>query len=169
MVYIYKLKYKLILLIIYTIYVYYSRFECILVKTVFNTLGAECPKEQAKSQEYFSRFLNMYRNSGFASSSSHVAQNGSGSRDGNISEQSNKSWSLFGWSLSRKNSIRELDLENAKSPSEEFVFTVPKDPFLSPYLAPDNVLAHMPPIKLLVRVCLILKYRKLIIKTIKCF
>lgn len=113
--------------------------------------GAECPKAQAKSQEYINKFLNMYRNSGLASSSSPVTKNGSVSRDGNVSGQSNRSWSLFGWSLGKNSNkeVRELDMENARSPSEEFVFTVPRDPFLSPYLAPDNMLARMPPIKML--------------------
>lgn len=116
-------------------------------------IGAECPKAQAKSQEYINRFLNMYRNSGLASSSSPVTKNGSVSRDDNGSRQSNKSWSLFGWSLGRNSNkeIRELDTENVRSPSEEFVFTVPRDPFLSPYLASDNMLARLPPIKMIVR------------------
>jgi len=35
---------------------------------------------------------------------------------------------------------------------EEFVFTIPRDPFLSPYFAPDNMLANIPPIKILVLV-----------------
>ncbi|XP_071566155.1 hormone-sensitive lipase isoform X2 [Temnothorax nylanderi] len=112
--------------------------------------GTECPKVQAKSQEYISRFLNMYRNSGLASTSSPAARNGSVSRNGNNSGQSNKSWSLFGWSFGRRSSkdSRELNMENAIS-SEEFVFTISRDPFLSPYLAPDNMLANMPPIKIL--------------------
>jgi len=95
----------------------------------------------------------MYRNSGFASTSSPVARNGSVSRNGNSSGQSNKSWSLFGWSFGRSNSkdSRELNMENAIS-SEEFVFTIPRDPFLSPYFAPDNMLANIPPIKILVLV-----------------
>ncbi|KYM79854.1 Hormone-sensitive lipase [Atta colombica] len=112
--------------------------------------GAECPKAQAKSREYINRFLNMYRNSGLASTSSPVAMNGSVSRNGNSSGQSNKSWSLFGWSFGRRSSkdSRELNMENTIS-SEEFVFAIPKDPFLSPYDAPDNMLANIPPIKIL--------------------
>lgn len=116
-----------------------------------DAIGTECPRAQAESQEFMSRFLNMYKNSGLALSSP-LAKNGNVSRDGNISGESDKSWSLFGWSFGRRSSkeVRELDTENAKSPSEEFTFTIPRDPFLSPYLASDNMLAHLPPIKLLV-------------------
>ncbi|XP_011639018.1 hormone-sensitive lipase isoform X2 [Pogonomyrmex barbatus] len=112
--------------------------------------GAECPKVQAKSREFINKFLNIYRNSGFASTSSPVTRNGSISRNGNSSGQSNKSWSLFGWSFGRRSSkdSRELNMDNVIS-SEEFVLTIPRDPFLSPYLAPDNMLANLPPIKLL--------------------
>jgi len=115
--------------------------------------GTECPKVQAKSQEYISKFLNIYRNSGFASTSSPIARNGSVSRNGNSSGQSNKSWSLFGWSFGRSNSkdSRELNMENVLS-FEDFVFTIPRDSFLSPYFAPDNMLANIPPIKILVLV-----------------
>lgn len=95
----------------------------------------------------------MYRNSGLASTSSPVVRNGSVSRNGNNSGQSNKSWSLFGWSFGRRSSkdSRELNMDNVLSP-DDFVFAIPKDPFLSPYLAPDNMLANMPPIKILVLV-----------------
>lgn len=41
-------------------------------------------------------------------------------------------------------------MENAILNAEEFM--VPRDLFLSPYLAPDNMLANMPPMKILVRV-----------------
>lgn len=92
----------------------------------------------------------MYRNSTGLASSSPVA-NLSVSRDDNISG-SDKSWSLFGWSFGGRSNkeTKELDTENSRTPVEEFVFTVPRDPFLSPYLAPDNMLIRMPPIKLLV-------------------
>lgn len=93
----------------------------------------------------------MYRNSGTTSISSPLAENGSVSRDGNVSGQSDKSWSLFGWSLGRNNKdVRQLDMKNAKSPLEEFIFSVPKDLYLSPYLASDDVLVHIPPMKILV-------------------
>ncbi|CAL1676332.1 unnamed protein product [Lasius platythorax] len=112
--------------------------------------GIEGPKAQVGSREYISRFLNMYRNSGTASMSSPVAENGNVSRDGNVSGQSDKSWSLFGWSLGRNSKdVRQLDMKSAKSPWEEFIFTVPKDMFMSPYFASDDMLAHIPPIKIL--------------------
>lgn len=110
--------------------------------------GIEGPKTQAESREYISRFLNMYRNSGTASISSPVAENGGVNRDGNISGQSDKSWSLFGWSLGRNNKdVRQLDM-NSKPPWEEFLFTVPQDLFMSPYLASDDMLIHIPPMKI---------------------
>ncbi|XP_072753950.1 hormone-sensitive lipase [Anoplolepis gracilipes] len=112
--------------------------------------GIEGPKAQVESREYISRFLNIYRNSGTASISSPVAENGNVSRDGNISGHSDKSWSLFGWSLGRNNKdVRQLDINNAKPPWEEFIFTIPKDLFMSPYLASDDMLVHIPPMKIL--------------------
>ncbi|XP_014472103.1 PREDICTED: hormone-sensitive lipase isoform X2 [Dinoponera quadriceps] len=64
---------------------------------------------------------------------------------------SDKSWSLFGWSFGGKDNkeTRELDVESGRSPLEELTFAIPRDPFLSPYLAPDDTLVHLPPIKLL--------------------
>ncbi|XP_032688656.1 hormone-sensitive lipase isoform X2 [Odontomachus brunneus] len=63
---------------------------------------------------------------------------------------SDKSWSLFGWSFGKNSKeTRQLDVENGKSPLVELNFTIPRDPFLSPYLAPDDTLVHLPPIKLL--------------------
>ncbi|XP_029666898.1 hormone-sensitive lipase [Formica exsecta] len=110
--------------------------------------GIEGPKVQVESREYVSRFLNMYRNSGTASISSPVAENGSVSRNGNVSGQSDKSWSLFGWSVRRNNKdVRQLDMKNDSW--EEFTFTVPKDMFISPYLVSDDMLAHIPPLKIL--------------------
>ncbi|XP_050466782.1 hormone-sensitive lipase isoform X2 [Cataglyphis hispanica] len=109
--------------------------------------GIEGPKTQVESREYVSRFLNMYRNSGTASISSPVAENGSVSRNGNVSGQSDKSWSLFGWSLGRNKDVRQLDIKNGSW--EEFICTIPKDLFISPYLAPDEMLAHIPPLKML--------------------
>ncbi|KAL6444034.1 hypothetical protein ACFW04_001761 [Cataglyphis niger] len=109
--------------------------------------GIEGPKTQVESREYVSRFLNMYRNSGTASISSPVAENGSVSRNGNVSGQSDKSWSLFGWSLGRNKDVRQLDIKNASW--EEFICTIPKDLFISPYLASDEMLAHIPPLKML--------------------
>ncbi|KAL0281198.1 UNVERIFIED_CONTAM: hypothetical protein PYX00_002258 [Menopon gallinae] len=45
----------------------------------------------------------------------------------------------------RKSNVHILDSSDLKNPSEEFKFTVPKDPFLSPYWAPDEVLRQLPP------------------------
>ncbi|KAK7865290.1 hypothetical protein R5R35_012585 [Gryllus longicercus] len=42
-----------------------------------------------------------------------------------------------------------LDTLMQRSPSEEFQFTVPRDPFLSPYWADDEILKQLPPINLL--------------------
>lgn len=118
------------------------------MKGSFNAIGIEGPKTQVESREYVSRFLNMYKNSGTASISSPVAENGSVSRNGNVSGQSDKSWSLFGWSLGRNKDVRQLDIKNGSW--EEFICTIPKDLFISPYLATDEMLAHIPPLKLLV-------------------
>ncbi|XP_077302659.1 hormone-sensitive lipase isoform X2 [Arctopsyche grandis] len=42
-----------------------------------------------------------------------------------------------------------LDALIARSPSDEFVFNVPRDPYLSPYWASEDVLAKLPPVKIL--------------------
>ncbi|XP_054014133.1 hormone-sensitive lipase [Hylaeus anthracinus] len=109
--------------------------------------GTEHPVEQGKSQEYINRFLELYRNSG-TNAAAYIGSD-TVSMDNNISGNG-KSWSLFGWSLrGRHKQSRELDIETVKSPLEEFTFTVPKDPFISPYLAPDNLLSQLPPVKML--------------------
>ncbi|KAG6803591.1 hormone-sensitive lipase isoform X1 [Apis mellifera caucasica] len=109
--------------------------------------GMEHLQEEAKSQEYINKFFELYRNCG-TNTSTHIG-NGTISEDNNISKN-DRSWSFFGWSLSgRHKESRELDTENIKSPLEEFIFTVPRDPYLSPYLASDNLLAQLPPIKML--------------------
>ncbi|XP_076636553.1 hormone-sensitive lipase [Colletes latitarsis] len=109
--------------------------------------GIEHPAKEGKSQEYINKFLELYRNS--SSNAAAYMGNGTVSADNNISENG-KPWSFFGWSLrGRHRESRELDVDNLKSPLEEFTFTVPRDPFMSPYLAPDNVLAQLPPIKML--------------------
>lgn len=48
--------------------------------------------------------------------------------------------------------IRNMDTLIARSPSVEFGFQVPKDPFLSPYYASDAWLKQMPPIKITVTI-----------------
>ncbi|CAG9583324.1 unnamed protein product [Danaus chrysippus] len=42
-----------------------------------------------------------------------------------------------------------LDALIARSPSDEFIFSVPRDPLLSPYWADDNLLKRFPPVRLL--------------------
>lgn len=50
-----------------------------------------------------------------------------------------------------KDSVRSrLDSVTAMSPSEEFVFDIPKDPMLSPFWATDKMLKQMPPTHILV-------------------
>lgn len=41
----------------------------------------------------------------------------------------------------------------ARSPSDEFIFDVPKNPYLSPYWASDEILKQMPKIKFIVSLC----------------
>lgn len=55
----------------------------------------------------------------------------------------------------QKKNVHILDSSDSKDPSEEFRFTVPKDPFLSPYWAPDDVLRQLPPTSICVRLFLI--------------
>ncbi|KAH8270790.1 hypothetical protein KR018_003898 [Drosophila ironensis] len=45
--------------------------------------------------------------------------------------------------------VRNMDALIARSPSEEFAFDVPKDPFLSPYWASDEWLSQLPETKIL--------------------
>jgi hormone-sensitive lipase len=45
----------------------------------------------------------------------------------------------------------ELDQMLDLDPTEEFRFTVPKDPYLSPYFATDDILKQLPPVKIIVR------------------
>ncbi|XP_049875034.1 hormone-sensitive lipase isoform X2 [Pectinophora gossypiella] len=42
-----------------------------------------------------------------------------------------------------------LDALIARSPSDEFIFSVPRDPLLSPYWADDNLLRRFPPVRIL--------------------
>ncbi|XP_024937022.1 hormone-sensitive lipase isoform X2 [Cephus cinctus] len=106
------------------------------------------PQGEAKSQEYIRKFLEMYRNSGFGNSSTMA--NGSSTKESDYTN-GDKTWSFFGWGLGKTNKeSRELDIEDSKSPSDEFVFSVPRDPLLSPYLAPSHILQRLPPIKILI-------------------
>lgn len=44
---------------------------------------------------------------------------------------------------------RQLDATEARNPTEEFVFEIPRDPLLSPWWASDAVLAQMPRVHVL--------------------
>ncbi|XP_029176353.1 hormone-sensitive lipase-like isoform X2 [Nylanderia fulva] len=69
-----------------------------------------------------------------------------------IDGQSGTSWSLFRWFLDRRNNknIRQLDTKNAKTPLEEYVFTIPKEDLLiHPCLVSDNILVKFPPTKIM--------------------
>lgn len=56
-------------------------------------------------------------------------------------------------SLSENEKIRRnLDTMEARSPSEEFKFDVPKNPFVSPYYATDDTLKQLPPVKIIVSI-----------------
>ena len=121
-----------------------------IMREIFYATGNE-DREETTSQEYIRKFIDMYKNIGFRSSPATTG-NEVPVRNECDSTGADKSWSLFGWSLGRDSresrESRELDAESAKSPSEEFVFHVPRDPLLSPYLASDSILARMPPIKI---------------------
>lgn len=58
-----------------------------------------------------------------------------------------------------------LDSLIARSPSDEFMFSVPRDPMLSPYWADDAVLRRFPPLRILVnifdKICKIYSYIQL--------
>lgn len=43
-----------------------------------------------------------------------------------------------------------LDALIARSPSDEFIFSVPRDPLLSPYWADEELLKKFPPVRILV-------------------
>ncbi|XP_017757856.1 PREDICTED: hormone-sensitive lipase-like isoform X2 [Eufriesea mexicana] len=107
---------------------------------------ASLPSDSTLNSVTLTEADELYRNCG-TNASTHIG-NGTVNTD-NIS-RNKRSWSFFGWSLSgRLRESKELDTENTKSPLEEFVFTVPRDPYLSPYLASDNLLAQLPPVKML--------------------
>ncbi|EFN60460.1 Hormone-sensitive lipase [Camponotus floridanus] len=67
-----------------------------------------------------------------------------------VDEQNDK---LCSWlkSFHRRNNKKgnQLDETNANTLSKEIVTLISKDPFLSPYIASDDMLAHLPPIKIL--------------------
>ncbi|XP_011500605.1 PREDICTED: hormone-sensitive lipase [Ceratosolen solmsi marchali] len=111
--------------------------------------GTENSLEEAKSQEYVKRFLDIYRNSRFGSTVPIF--NRAKSSESNVINDT-KSWSFFNWNSNKDNKIkipRHLEMKGGKDISEEFTFTVPKDVYLSPYRASDSLLKRFPPIKIL--------------------
>ncbi|KAL7292247.1 hypothetical protein TKK_0014193 [Trichogramma kaykai] len=111
--------------------------------------ATENSMEETKSQEYIRKFLDMYKKSRIGSSVQMI--NGARGDDEQSSNgtSSAKPWTLFRWQKSSKAPTRRLEAEPGKNPSEEFVFSVPKDPRLSPYRASEDLLKRLPPIKML--------------------
>lgn len=97
-------------------------------------------KNQTSSKEYFKHFIDIYKNKTFKAPGFLK----------NHQTQGESSSGIFGFSLG-KEKTQELDLLDLKSPVDDFVFTVPHDPLLSPYRAADSILKHLPPTKILVR------------------
>ncbi|SPP73305.1 hormone-sensitive lipase [Drosophila guanche] len=60
-----------------------------------------------------------------------------------------KSYEIHGSNALSPQDVRNMDALIARSPSEEFAFDVPKDPFLSPYWACDDWLSQLPETKIL--------------------
>ncbi|XP_017035697.1 hormone-sensitive lipase [Drosophila kikkawai] len=60
-----------------------------------------------------------------------------------------QSYEINGSSTLGQQDVRNMDALIARSPSEEFAFDVPKDPFLSPYWASDEWLSQLPETKIL--------------------
>ncbi|XP_034950037.1 hormone-sensitive lipase [Chelonus insularis] len=102
---------------------------------------------QSTSQNYINKFVNLYKNFTFNKPS---ANNGNALNNYDNSDALTSA-SFFGLTFNMRSydQLRELDADDAKSPSEEFVFTVPRDPLLSPYRISDNILKLLPPTKIL--------------------
>lgn len=97
---------------------------------------------ETTSQEYIRKFLDLYKNATTRNKKIETRDDDCSGSDG---EKTN---SFFG--ISWGSAGRELDSMDAKTPVEEFVFEVPKDPLLSPYRIPDEILSQLPPVKILV-------------------
>lgn len=69
----------------------------------------------------------------------------------NIINRYTQSYEIHGATMPGQQDVRNMDALIARSPSEEFAFDVPKDPFLSPYWASDEWLSQLPETKILVR------------------
>ncbi|ALC41362.1 CG11055 [Drosophila busckii] len=68
----------------------------------------------------------------------------------NIINRCTQSYEIHGSAAgSGQQDVRNMDALIARSPSEEFAFDVPKDPFLSPYWASDEWLSQLPETKIL--------------------
>lgn len=68
----------------------------------------------------------------------------------NIINRYTQSYEIHGTTMPGQQDVRNMDALIARSPSEEFAFDVPKDPFLSPYWASDEWLSQLPETKILV-------------------
>lgn len=68
----------------------------------------------------------------------------------NIINRCTQSYEIQGTIPPGQQDVRNMDALIARSPSEEFAFDVPKDPFLSPYWASDEWLSQLPETKILV-------------------
>ncbi|XP_072760681.1 hormone-sensitive lipase-like [Anoplolepis gracilipes] len=81
--------------------------------------------------------------------SSHIAENSSVSRDSNVSERNDKLWSRFKQYVSGRNdkNVRQLGVKDTITIEKDI--TMLKDPFISPYLASDDILARLPSIKIM--------------------
>ncbi|KAM8713679.1 hypothetical protein ACLKA7_013925 [Drosophila subpalustris] len=67
----------------------------------------------------------------------------------NIFNRCTQSYEIHGTTAPGQQDVRNMDALIARSPSEEFAFDVPKDPFLSPYWASDEWLSQLPETKIL--------------------
>lgn len=127
--------------------------------------------DEKPSKEYFRKFFDIYKNAtlkapGFLTSSQSQGECSKTQADNNTG--------IFGFKFSTgEQNPKEIDLIDVKSPSDDFSFTVPRDPLLSPYRTPDDILRHLPLTKILVRFLLIIIVVSIVyfsfIKLINCF
>lgn len=80
------------------------------------------------------------------------AENNHVSNSDSNTTSNNRLWSFFGWKSqdNKLNVPRHLPADGSRHSYEEFAFTVPKDPHLSPFRASDSLLKRLPPVKILV-------------------
>ncbi|XP_058807221.1 hormone-sensitive lipase isoform X2 [Phymastichus coffea] len=96
----------------------------------------------------------IYKNSKLGSSSVPTLNgSASGGSNGVASNNNSRLWSFFGWRKTHKdnkiNVQRHLPPDGTRNLSDEFAFTVPKDPHLSPYRTSEELLKRLPPVKVL--------------------